>query len=151
LSSSIQVNYVGDKSYLNQTKVELVAKEVLQNYWKLAEKLPSRCTLDINVVSDNKIKNINRDYLNRNRTTDVIAFSLMEGEGIPGESVPLLGQIVISRDAARRQAKQFGHPVKEEMTILLIHGLLHIAGWEEGKDIDRCQKKIRKILQTAGL
>lgn len=144
----IQVNYIGDKRYLNFNRVKDIAVDVIRNYWRLSGSPPEEFKIDINVVSDKKIRDINRRYLNRDYPTDVIAFSLNEGELVPGESVPLLGQVIISRDSAKRQAPEYGHSVREEMEILLIHGLLHVVGWKEGCEIQRCQKTIKKNFQA---
>ena len=96
-------------------------------------------------MNDGKIRAINKKYLQKNHPTDVIAFALEEGEWTP-DDIPLIGQIVISRDAVRRQAKLHNHSTKDEMTILLIHGLLHIAGWKEDREIKKCQEKIKNQL-----
>lgn len=146
MSSKVEVNYIGDNEYLSPRKVKKIAAEVIQKHWQLQCGPPEGFKLDINVISDAEIKKINKEYLNRNRPTDVIAFSLQEGEKIPEEDTPLIGQIVISKEAAERQAAEYNHPVEEEMTILLIHGLLHVAGWKEGKDIQRCQEIIKSRL-----
>ncbi len=95
-------------------------------------------------MDDKRIKEINKLYLKRDFSTDVIAFALQEGADIPDGNIPLIGQIIISKETALRQSKELKHPLKEEMLILLIHGLLHIAGFHEGKELTLCQKKIRK-------
>ena len=60
------------------------------------------------------------------RATDVIAFNL-EGPA----SSPLLGEVVISAETAARQSRQVGVPVALEIDLLLVHGLLHLAGWDD--------------------
>lgn len=142
-----EINYIGDNDWLDTKMVSNTAIKVIKNHWKLPGKPPEEFKLDINVVSDSEIKKINKEYLKRNRATDVIAFSLEEGEYVPESNVPLIGQIIISRDAAKRQAKDYNHSIKNEMTILLIHGLLHVAGWKEGVEIQSWQEKIKKILK----
>ncbi|MFW6135135.1 MAG: rRNA maturation RNase YbeY [Elusimicrobiota bacterium] len=129
--------------------MEYITKIVIKNYWKISSKPPEKYKIDINVMPDSEIKKVNKKYLNRDRPTDVIAFSLQEGEEIP-EEIPLIGQIVISKHAAQRQAPQYNHSTQEEMELLLIHGLLHVAGWEEGEKIQKCQEEIkRKIKRKA--
>lgn len=144
----VEVDYIGDNEYLSPGKVKKIAAEVIRKHWQLPCDPPEDFKIDINVVSDSEIKGINKEYLNRNRPTDVIAFSLLEGEKIPEEDVPIIGQIVISKEAARRQAARYNHSVEEEMSLLLIHGLLHVAGWKEGREIQRCQEIIKLQTQT---
>ncbi|MFC2062027.1 rRNA maturation RNase YbeY [Elusimicrobiota bacterium] len=146
MSKKSEVNYIGDDTYLDKEKVTDIAHIVIGNYWKFKERPPERFKLDINVVTDNEIREINKEYLKRDRPTDVIAFSLNEGEEVPEADIPLIGQIVISKDAAQRQAGDYNHSVSDEMAVLLIHGLLHVAGWEEGEEIQECQKKIKEQL-----
>ena len=147
MSKKIQVYYGGDNT-LTSKKVSSIAQEVIKSYWRLPCDAPEVFKVDINVVPDKEMQEINHKYLNRNKPTDVIAFSLQEGEATPVEDVPLIGQIVISKDTAAHQARELGHTMEEEMTVLLIHGLLHIAGWEEGDEIQKCQETIKKQFQA---
>ena len=142
MNRKIEVNYIGDGRYIGKKMAVAIGSYVLNGFWMHKKRLPGGAKVDVNVVSDKIIKKLNREYLNRNRPTDVIAFAFAEGESVPGEECPLVGQVIISLDAAKRQAAAFGHSVKDEMKLLLVHGLLHVAGWSEGKGITRCQKKI---------
>ncbi len=137
------VNYVGDGRLLSAARVRSLAVSVIQKHWRHPGTAPGNFELDINLVSSAMIRKINREYLDKDRPTDVIAFSFMEGDDIP-EDVPHLGQILISRSAVREQAFRLGHSRREELRLLIIHGLLHIAGWKEGEEIQKCQEKIKK-------
>jgi probable rRNA maturation factor len=148
LNKKVSVNYIGDDEYLDPDQVDLAAEKVIKKHWKLPGSPPEEFKVDINIVTDPEIKEINREYLNKDRPTDVISFSLMEGEEIPVEEKPLIGQVIISKDAARRQAAEYNHSVEDEMLILVIHGLLHVAGWEEGKEIQKCQETIKDQIQA---
>ncbi|MGM0441030.1 MAG: rRNA maturation RNase YbeY [Elusimicrobiota bacterium] len=139
------------------SKAELISKELVRkaviftvgNFWRLSTNSPQKYILDIDFVSNKKILKINKKYLNRNRPTDVIAFSLEEGERIPSPEKPVIGQLIISVDRAQKQAVKIGHSVEIELLVLVIHGALHICGWSEGKEIQECQEKIkRKILKN---
>ncbi|MFC2048643.1 rRNA maturation RNase YbeY [Elusimicrobiota bacterium] len=141
-----QINYIGDNRYLKKQYVTEVTKKILPIYWKHNMKLPGKYILDINVFDDKRIRALNKKFLGRDKVTDVIAFSLIEGKAIPEGKLPLLGQIVISKETAIRQAKHLKHTIKKEMTILLIHGILHISGWQEGEEIRLCQEKIYNSL-----
>jgi probable rRNA maturation factor len=147
LNQKISVNYIGDGRYIGIKKAERIAEYVINRYWKHKRKLSGRSKLDINVVSRYIIKKVNREYLNKNRPTDVIAFAFAETDAVPGEKYPILGQVIISIDAAKKQAVDYGHSVRDEMKLLLVHGLLHVAGWPEGEKIRKCQKEILKNIQ----
>lgn len=149
MSSNRCINLAGDKSLLSADKVEKWAKIIIGTYWKISDSPPQNFQIDINIVSDEQIKKVNRKYLGKDCPTDVIAFSLEEGESFPDnpkEKEPVIGQIIISSDTAGRQAADYNNTLKEELYTLIIHGLLHVAGWEEGKELKECQDKITNQL-----
>ncbi len=81
--------------------------------------------INIIYVDDKKIKDLNTKYLNHNWTTDVIAFNLSENEKL------LEGEIYISVDTARTQAKEFGVSLTNEILRLAVHGTLHLLGYTD--------------------
>lgn len=85
--------------------------------------------ISITLVDDEAIRLLNRQYLRLDKPTNVLSFSLEEGEC--GKVNPdLLGDIVISADTALRDAKRGGFTLEEEILFLIIHGLLHLTGYE---------------------
>ena len=92
----------------------------------------------IGLVGDTRMRRLNRTYRNQDRTTDVLAFAYREAQ--TGAS-PLLGDVVISVPAARRQAKALSHSLDEEVLRLLIHGVLHLVGY----DHERSQWQARRM------
>lgn len=80
------------------------------------------------IVDDNYIKNLNNYYLQRNRPTNVISFTLSEGE-FGNINPQILGDIVISVETAYRDAVAGNIDLMDEMEFLLIHGLLHLVGY----------------------
>ncbi len=91
--------------------------------------------LSVLLCDDGTIQKLNRRYRNRNRPTDVLAFSMREG---PGPELPgvLLGDVVISVPTATRQARARGRAIIDEVTFLLAHGLLHLVGYDHGTDAE---------------
>jgi probable rRNA maturation factor len=86
-------------------------------------------------TDDSEMRTLNRDYRHIDRPTDVLAFAMRENaEGEPSvnasATVELLGDIVVSLDTARRQATARGHSLRREAAILLIHGALHLIGYD---------------------
>jgi rRNA maturation RNase YbeY len=85
--------------------------------------------LSILLTGDEEMTELNRSFRNRNRTTDVLAFSQLEGErGHLYREV--LGDVVISLPTAKRQARERKHSLMDELIILLVHGTLHLLGHE---------------------
>ncbi len=85
--------------------------------------------ISISFVDDEAIRLLNLQYLRLDKPTNVLSFSLEEGEC--GKINPgLLGDVVISVDTALRDAKQGGFTLEEEILFLIIHGLLHLTGYE---------------------
>lgn len=85
--------------------------------------------LSILVVDDAQIRVINRDYLQRDKSTNVISFAMQEGEGA-GIQPTLLGDVVISAETAARDAAEAGLPFASELYFLLLHGILHLVGYD---------------------
>jgi probable rRNA maturation factor len=84
-------------------------------------------------VGDVEIRELNRDYRDKNRATDVLSFSLVEGEW-SGFRGTMLGDVVISIETAARQARARHRSLNEEVTRLLIHGILHLLGHDHEED-----------------
>lgn len=85
--------------------------------------------ISITFVDDADIRLLNRQYLRRDKPTNVLSFSLQEGEC--GSVNPgMLGDIVISAETALRDAQRGHFTLEEELLFLIIHGLLHLTGYE---------------------
>jgi probable rRNA maturation factor len=89
--------------------------------------------LSILLCDDAFIHPLNRDYRGRDSATDVLAFSQREGEGGDLDD-PLLGDVVISVETADRQASARGHTLGRELEILMVHGILHLLGYDHVAD-----------------
>jgi len=88
-----------------------------------------RAELTVSLIDDAEMHVLNRDYRGKNRPTDVLAFALREGRRAPGDDA-VLGDVVISLDSAARQARARGVPTDSEVRTLLIHGVLHLLGYD---------------------
>ena len=101
--------------------------------------------LSIALVSDREIRRLNRRWRGEDRATDVLSFPLEE----PG----LLGDVVISIDAARRQAREGGWPLAAELRRLLAHGILHCRGYDHGRPAEarKMAAAERRLLGREGL
>ncbi len=102
----------------------------------------------IALVGDTKMRRLNRTYRNKDRTTDVLAFAYREaGSGVAS----LLGDVVISVPTARLQAQACSHSLDEELLRLLIHGVLHLVGYDHEQSrhqARRMQQKETELFET---
>ena len=89
---------------------------------------PQPPDVSVALVDDAYIQVLNHEYRGVDQPTDVLAFPMEDG-GSSGE--PALGDIVISLERARDQARQFKHPIRREVALLAVHGLLHLLGYED--------------------
>jgi probable rRNA maturation factor len=113
--------------------------------------------LSISIVGDRAIRRINREYLERDKATNVISFAMQEGEF--GQVHPgLLGDVVISADTAAAEAQEGGIPFFSRLSFLLLHGILHITGYdhersgeEEARRMERREQEIFAHLKAEGL
>jgi len=109
--------------------------------------------LSVVLTSDDEIRDLNRQYRGKDTPTDVLSFPQTEGEF--GDVDPdFLGDIVISVETALRQAAEKGAPPEREIDILLVHGLLHLLGYDHETnraDAARMRRMERKLLGASGL
>lgn len=122
----------------NETGEEL---EEIEELSKLTVFLADYFNLDnviynVIIVDNNKIHEINKEYRNIDRETDVISFALEDDETIINDNVRVLGDIYISIDKAKEQSKEYGHTLKRELCFLTTHGFLHLIGYDHMKKED---------------
>jgi probable rRNA maturation factor len=99
--------------------------------------------LSILITDDGEIRDLNREYRGVDRPTDVLSFSQMEGEGGDPDH-HLLGDVVISWDRAVSQGEASGHGTRVELRRLLVHGLLHLFGYDHERD-DEQKARMREL------
>jgi probable rRNA maturation factor len=115
----------------NRQKSQKIMAETLE---KVAQRIlnDSGCPdaeLSLVIVDDVEIQQINRDYLQRDKPTNVISFAMQEGEDA-GLHPGLLGDVIISADTAARDAREAELPFESELYFLLLHGILHLLGYD---------------------
>lgn len=82
------------------------------------------------IIDNSRIREINREYRNIDRETDVISFALEDDKTFNLDEIRVLGDIYISIDKAKSQAEEYGHSFKRELSFLAIHGFLHLLGYD---------------------
>ncbi|MFO0775495.1 MAG: rRNA maturation RNase YbeY [Nitrospiraceae bacterium] len=138
-------------SRLRQRRVH--ARVVTQLVRTILDRL--RCgdvEVGVTFLGDRAMRRLNREYRHKNRTTDVLAFAGRETYQPPtGRSV--LGDVVISVPQAQRQARAAGHSVDAELTMLIVHGMLHLLGYDHetnARDARRMFATQRRMLTAVG-
>ncbi|GIO27579.1 rRNA maturation RNase YbeY [Ornithinibacillus bavariensis] len=129
----MQIDFQDNTSTVTENHLELV-----QGILKLAakkENISDDAEVSVTFVTNEEIQEINRDYRNLDKPTDVISFALeesVEGEmAIIGEDLPVvLGDIIISVERAEEQAKDYNHSFERELGFLAVHGFLHLLGYD---------------------
>lgn len=101
----------------------------------------SLSTLSVELIGDRRMRRLNRLYRKIDRTTDVLAFAMREAAA-PDRR--LLGDVVISLPAARRQADAAGHSIDREVVTLLIHGVLHLCGYDHERGVREARRMARR-------
>ncbi len=103
------------------------------------------------IVDDVAIRTINRDFLQRDRATNVLSFSMQEGEQA-GLHPNLLGDVVISAETAARDAAEAGLTFESELYFLLLHGILHLLGYDhERGSAEQAEQMEARELELFGL
>jgi probable rRNA maturation factor len=110
----------------------------------------SNVELSLSLVRDPAIRKLKREYFGIDAATDVLSFPAGD---FPGPGPRPLGDIVISLDTARRQAKDLGTTFEHELALYLAHGLLHLLGHDHqtAKDARTMERLERKLLGHAGM
>ncbi|MFN0239109.1 MAG: rRNA maturation RNase YbeY [Aquificaceae bacterium] len=104
--------------------------------------------ISVYLTGDQTIRLLNRDFRGRDKPTDVLSFIYDEPVG----RYRLLGEIVISLDTAQKQAEELGHSLEEEIKRLLVHGFVHLLGYdhelgeEEERKFTEMEEKLRALL-----
>ena len=107
------------------------------------------------IVGDRSIRRLNREYLGRDKPTNVISFPMQEGE-FPGLN-QMLGDVVISADTAAREAEEGGVSFSSRILFLLLHGILHLTGYDhersgeaEALRMEDKEKELFALLEKEG-
>jgi probable rRNA maturation factor len=122
-------------------------KEIEDIVYRVLKSEGIKLPVDVIFVDDDFIKKINRKFTKRRKTTDVLSFGMREGINA-GLDYPSLGDIYVSLDQAKRQAREYGISLKKEASRLVIHGLLHLLGFDHK---NKKQAKMMEEKETAYL
>jgi probable rRNA maturation factor len=113
--------------------------------------------LSLQFTTDQTIQQLNRDYRQHDRPTDVLSFAALDDAPLPAEvlaAIPFnLGDLVVSVETAQRQAQIHHHSLQEELAWLVAHGLLHLLGWDHPDEarLQAMWEKQRSLLALTGI
>lgn len=136
----------------NETKYDVREISEMKKLIKYAlkyEKLDN-VEFDIILVDNTKIKELNRDYRKIDKETDVISFAFEDYKPVIYDKIRVLGDIYISLDKAKEQANDYDHSLLRELCFLMIHGFLHLLGYDHINEEDEkiMFKKQKEILEN---
>ena len=121
------------------------------------EGFPEEAEVSVSFISNEEIKNLNRDFRNVDSVTDVLSFPLGENgvyDRNPESGALLLGDIVISMQKAEQQAELYGHSLQREVAYLTVHSMLHLLGYDHvngGLEQVRMREREETVLAKLGL
>ena len=150
------IDFIDETNEITEEQIELI-EQLLQHAAK-EENVRDGAEVSITFVDNEKIREINRDYRGKDQPTDVISFALEEmGEEeieiVGADLPPVLGDIIISAPKAREQAEEYGHSFMRELGFLVVHGFLHLLGYDhETEEEEKVMfAKQEQLLQQFGL
>lgn len=116
-----------------------------------SQSVPGEADLTIVLTDDAQLHKLNREYLGVDAATDVLSFPASESD--PETGTPYLGDILISIPRATAQAQAAGHPVEDEVQLLVVHGTLHLLGHDhaEAEEKARMWRAQAEVLGRLGL
>ena len=121
------------------------------------EEIDDHCEVSVTFVDNEEIREINRQFRNIDRATDVLSFPLFDEDGMDAHVEELdcmLGDIVLSLERAREQAMEFGHSFEREVAFLTVHSVLHLLGYDHelsDEDDTDMRKRQTEIVEKIGL
>ncbi|MDO8688423.1 MAG: rRNA maturation RNase YbeY [Dehalococcoidia bacterium] len=133
--------------HVDEVWVRALAQSVLE------QEAPEKpVELEIRVTGDETVQELNHLYRGLDCTTDVLSFALTEGEDFvaPPDGILHLGEVIVSYPQAERQALEMGKGTAQEVALLLVHGILHLLGYDHAEQEDEKTMRAREtiLLQT---
>lgn len=98
--------------------------------------------ISVSFVTNEEIKELNRDYRNVDSVTDVLSFP-MDDEEDP-EGIIMLGDVILSTEKIKEQAEEYGHSLRREMTYLTVHSVLHLLGYDHMDEKEKSEMRGRE-------
>jgi probable rRNA maturation factor len=153
---TLSIDFIDETDQLTDEQIGQI--RAILNVAANKEEVEEGSEVSVTFVSNDRIREINRDYRHKDQPTDVISFALEElGEDeieIVGTDMPrILGDIIISVARAKEQAEEYNHSFSRELGFLALHGFLHLLGYDhiEEEDETIMFQRQKDILDEYGL
>ena len=159
----IQINWENDQNVVELSNDLLDKLQQLTDVLESTEQLEA-CEVGLLFVDNEAIRELNAEYRNLDKPTDVLSFAIQEShedelqitfdDEIDAQSIPnLYGDIVISLERAQEQAEDYGHSLLREICFLYVHGFLHLLGYDhlDADDGRQMLERQQQILEKVGI
>ncbi len=139
---------------------EETIKKVLNQCYKEENLENSKLVITITLTTPENIQEINKEYRNVDRATDVLSFPMFEKDELDNKirdkdflHEDILGDIIISIEKVKEQAKEYGHSFERELSYMVVHGFYHLMGYDHMNDIEKAEmrKKEDNILNKLNI
>jgi len=133
------------RALVDKGRVRRVVRQVLK-----AERVPPPYEISLVFTDSETVQRLNRDYRGIDEPTDVLAFYVLPQKGatssfvLPPDGVTRLGEVIISYPQALAQAKEQGHSLERELALLVIHGILHLLGYDHEESVEEHKMRERE-------
>ena len=137
-----------------------IIQKVLEKCFEEEKIIDSKLMITITLTNAENIKEINKQYRNIDKTTDVLSFPMFEKDELENkiknrlfEHEDVLGDIIISIPKVEEQAKEYGHSFERELSYMIVHGFYHLMGYDHIKEEDKIvmRPKEEKILNQLNI
>lgn len=138
------------REVVDGSRVKKIVRQVLK-----AEEIAPLYEVSLVFTDSETVQRLNRDYRGVDELTDVLAFYMLPQKGadssfaLPPDGITRLGEVIISYPQAMAQAKEQGHSPERELALLVIHGILHLLGYdhEEPEEESKMRERERELLE----
>lgn len=151
MNEQIDIHTEGElRAFVEERWVRKIVRQVLK-----AEQVASPYEVSLVFTNADRVKQLNRDYRGVNEPTDVLAFHMLPERqsdssfALPPDGVTRLGEVIVSYPQALAQAKERGHSLERELALLVIHGILHLLGYdhEESREAKKMREREKELLE----
>lgn len=139
----------------NKEYIDIINK-VLKKCFNIEKLKSKKLYVNIILTSPKKIKDFNKQYRSIDKETDVLSFPMFEKEELEriiGDRPDILGDIVISIEQVKKQASEYNHSFKRELSYMVVHGFYHLLGYDHIKEVDKkvMRQKEENILKQLNI
>ena len=127
---------------------EETIKKVLNQCYKEENLEDSKLVITVTLTTPENIQEINKEYRNVDRATDVLSFPMFERDELEKKiqdkdflHEDILGDIIISIEKVKEQAEEYGHSFERELSYMVVHGFYHLMGYDHMNDIEKAEMR----------